>query len=654
MEPRYLTKSKFKQALECPTKLYYAGKSSEYADNSDSNDFLMALAKGGHQVGELAKYYYPGGYNIESLNYEESLKQTEELLKRDKVIIYEAAVRFQNLFIRVDVLVKSKNLIKLIEVKSKSYRSVDEFYTKTGVSSKWKPYLYDVAFQKYVLMKAHPEFNIEGYLMLTDKKVNASVDGLYKQFVINEQDEGRVSIKVKDTNNLGNPILTAENVDEAIEKIWKGKEKLGDKELVFFEYIHALEDAYVNDNKLEYGVSSACKGCQYKLNQPEIDGLKSGFHKCWTAMTPLSEKYLNEPLVPDIWYGPTDKLIREGVLLQKDVDPETLGNIKNDPGKTGLQRAERQRLQVTKSKENDSSLYLDKEELKYEMDQVNYPLHMIDFETTMVPIPFHKGTRPFEQHAFQFSHHIIEKNGEVRHETQWINDVPGRFPNFEFVRALREALSNDEGNIFRYSNHENTILQAIRIQLIASAEADAEELIAFIDSISHRSEGRGKNRVDFIGERDMIDLCDWVIRFYYDPTTNGSNSLKAILPSILNRSVFLQNRYSQPIYGKEIPSLNFKEHSWVRYSDVQIVSPYKQLPKLWNKFDRNEVDQLINPADDLEDGGAAMTAYNYMQFDEMSGIERRATISALLHYCELDTLAMVMLWEGLRDLTNKN
>ncbi len=30
MQPRYLTKSKFKLAIECPTKLYYAGKKEYY------------------------------------------------------------------------------------------------------------------------------------------------------------------------------------------------------------------------------------------------------------------------------------------------------------------------------------------------------------------------------------------------------------------------------------------------------------------------------------------------------------------------------------------------------------------------------------------------------------------------------------------------
>ena len=58
--PYYLTKSRFKLALECPTKLFYADK-DEYANNKNDDEFLESLAEGGFQVGELAKYYYDNG-----------------------------------------------------------------------------------------------------------------------------------------------------------------------------------------------------------------------------------------------------------------------------------------------------------------------------------------------------------------------------------------------------------------------------------------------------------------------------------------------------------------------------------------------------------------------------------------------------------------
>ena len=94
MRPRYLTKSRYKLGLECPTKLYYTGK-SEYANQNIEDTFLLALADGGFQVGELAKCYFLGGHDIKTLDYDEALSQTNELLKKDQVTIYEAVIRFE-------------------------------------------------------------------------------------------------------------------------------------------------------------------------------------------------------------------------------------------------------------------------------------------------------------------------------------------------------------------------------------------------------------------------------------------------------------------------------------------------------------------------------------------------------------------------------
>ncbi len=49
--------------------------------------------------------------------------------------------------------------------------------------------------------------------------------------------------------------------------------------------------------------------------------------------------------------------------------------------------------------------------------------------------------------------------------------------------------------------------------------------------------------------------------------------------------------------------------------------------------------------DQLNDGGAAMMAWAYMQFSEMSHLEQQRISKALLRYCELDTMAMVMIYE---------
>jgi hypothetical protein len=73
-----------------------------------------------------------------------------------------------------------------------------------------------------------------------------------------------------------------------------------------------------------------------------------------------------------------------------------------------------------------------------------------------------------------------------------------------------------------------------------------DQLIDFIKSIC-KSPDDCKEK--WKGKRCMIDLCELVKRFYYDPLTKGSNSIKQVFPAILKRSEFLKNKYGKPIYG---------------------------------------------------------------------------------------------------------
>ena len=52
----------------------------------------------------------------------------------------------------------------------------------------------------------------------------------------------------------------------------------------------------------------------------------------------------------------------------------------------------------------------------------------------------------------------------------------------------------------------------------------------------------------------------------------------------------------------------------------------------------------------LADGGAAMTAWAFMQFSEMGEAEKIDISDALKRYCELDTMAMVMIMEAWIDM----
>jgi len=141
---RYLTKSKFKSGLECVTKLYYTGKKKEYADQKIDDKFLQALAEGGHQTGALALFEFCDNPIADDIIVKHAV---------GKVIdIYEVKAKSWNSDVEDEL-----SFISYLDKKNES------------INSKWAPYLYDIAFQKYVVTKAFPDYTVNSHLSTNNK-----------------------------------------------------------------------------------------------------------------------------------------------------------------------------------------------------------------------------------------------------------------------------------------------------------------------------------------------------------------------------------------------------------------------------------------------------------------------------------------------------
>jgi uncharacterized protein DUF2779 len=671
MIQRYLTKSRFKLANECPTKLFYTAKMEVYHDTGLNAEFLAALAEGGHQVGAYAQALLPDGHLINTLDYEESLTQTAALLKQQNVTIFEPAFRHDNIFIRVDILEKRGNNIRLIEVKAKSCRGGGEaqfLAKKTGKpTSDWASYLEDAAFQHYVLSQAHPDWRISVELMLVDKARSCPSDGLHQKFLLQRDAKGRsqcIQTAPLTKEELDSPLLTAIPVVETLRIIYEENRFGAGEQYEFSGLIEHLAEKYAADERIKPVPGGHCKNCQFRANDEQrAAGLRSGFGECWTHSFKLSPEQLRaEPTILELWnYRKKAALFNESRVLFSALTEANFDFPRITSGE--MKTKERQWLQVQLSQGARGGREL-RPALKQVMPGWTYPLHCIDFETMQPAIPMHAGSRPYEQIAFQFSYHTLDEDGTVTHAGEWIEDRRGAFPNFEFVRALKAELEGDAGTIFRYAPHENTILCAIRRQLIrardrqpdvanAADAPDADELIAFIESITQPPSSGPDAGAWPAGPRNMVDLCELVKQYYLDARMGGSNSIKQVLPAVLNRSKFLREKYSEPIYcagGGGIASLNFTDQVWVSPdSHGEIRDPYKLLPNLFEGFDAGDVELLLSREGSIDNGGAAMTTYARMQFSEMSPAEREHLRGLLLKYCELDTLAMVMIVEAWRE-----
>lgn len=651
---KVLSKSRFKLGLECPNKLYFTGNKS-YANKKSEDTFLLALAKGGFQVEELARMHYPNGVFIDTENYEyeKAYHLTQEALMQENVVIYEAAFLVNNYFIRTDILVKTGNKIRLIEVKAKSFNPNEENIfvgSRGGLVKDWKPYLFDLAFQKHVAQTTCPNFEFEAYFMMADKTKKAHVNGLNQLFRVPANANPRTAItkRISSIEEIGESVLSEINVDGIVNDILSDKYKYHPN-LGFHEAIELFQNAYLDEQYLNWETQfSACKKCEFKTSEEDkAKGLLSGFEHCFKKQHQWNDADFKRPNAMEIWNYQGKGLFESNRIFMDELNEDDF-NLKSLAGK--LSASERRWIQVEKAKADDNTIHIEKDELKAEMASWKFPLHFIDFETSTVALPFTSGRKPYEQVAFQFSHHVYHENGSIEHQSEFISNTPGEFPNFIFARALRNALKHDNGTIFRFATHENSIINAIIVQLNESNEADKFDLIDFLKTIS-----KSKNdSVEFWeGERNMVDLNAVVKDYYYNPYTKGSNSIKAVLPAALKSSAFLKNKYGSPIGQLNVSSKNFEDnHIWLQTDNGEVLNPYKLLPPVFEGWSEMELEENISEIEDIADGGAALTAYAKLQYQDMTDKERAQITKGLLMYCELDTLAMVMIYEHFLEITN--
>ena len=627
LNKRYLTKSRFKLALECPTKLYYTGK-DEYANTKHDNEFLAMLADGGFQVGELSKLRYPDGIEIRTKKVDRAIAETTELLRRDNITLFEPAIVHEGFLVRVDVLVKRGQIIEVIEVKAKSYSGDPASLAgkRSPISGDFLSYVQDVAFQKYVIQSAFSAATVSAYLLMPDKSKRATVTGLNQWFKIRRQ--GRdIEVQVDDRARqagLADSVLTCVSVDHLVGEVLSSPLQIpgGQGRLDVLAPMWAQQ--YAADQKLPPFIGGQCSSCEFKAMPGAAQ--RSGFHECWKEAKGWGDSDFSDGTVLDLWnFRGKDRLIQQGVCKLNQVTEDDLKLAEHEY--SPLSNTERQWMQVAglPAESQAQGYYLDRAGLNSVMRGWTYPLHLIDFETAAVALPFHAGRRPYEQVAFQFSHHVLEADGRLRHVGQFLSDAPGEFPNYAFVRALHEALRHDQGTIMRWSHHENSILNAIKDQLNAEAEppSDKDELVGFIESITKD------------GPRAMVDLAEIARKHYFHPSTQGSCSIKKVLPAVMQSSDFLRSTYSLPIYGssEEVPSLNFKRMTWWQQSaDGKVADPYKLLV--------GELGADGEEAEKINQGGAASNAYLRLQFEDLQPEVRDGLRKGLLRYCELDTLAM--------------
>lgn len=564
-------------------------------------------------IGKLAQLLYPEGIEIEETreNQHIAIKRTDKLLaENENIILFEPAIYINNQLIRIDILVKKGNEFQLIEVKSKSYDSNELLKTNDGdennpaywLKNEFRPYLEDTAFQKKVLMDKYPNATVKAFLLMPDKaKVNTH-EGLIKWFVLNKKENNTIVEFIGTDEDLeklrSSNFMGLEALDSAIDQI---KDEISSKAEIYIESL-------LTGTKIKTDISVKCRDCEYR-----VENEKSGFKECWGK---LAEP---KPHILDLGQlGRVNKRKNHKDYLNALIEREK-ASLKDIPIEVVLG--------IDKPYLNDRPFFqlACKEEFMLDgfeeaIQNIQFPLHFIDFETCQMAVPFHAGMRPFQNVIFQWSCHTLHKDGTMEHY-EWLN-TNDHYPNFEFATTLKKCLE-DKGTVMTWSPYENTQLKSILATIEESKDFDVNLRNWLADIIDDKE--RDDNR--------LLDMNKLAAKYYFHPKMGGRTSIKVVLPSVL-----------QATKSDKIKTWLQAEGLFAE-SENEITDPYKLLEELI-------IDETKNQIVNVKNGGDAMAAYRDMMYglSKENPAAKEAYNAALKKYCKLDTLAMLIIWEHWKDL----
>ena len=134
----YLSKSRLISAWQCPKKLHLEKHHPEYGVITAQMESMFA---GGHQVGDVAKQLYGTADSVEvAFDFKTMVAATQRLIEDGADFpIFEATFRYENVLVRVDVLIPDgqgeDNSWRLIEVKAST--SVKDYHVLDCAIQDW-------------------------------------------------------------------------------------------------------------------------------------------------------------------------------------------------------------------------------------------------------------------------------------------------------------------------------------------------------------------------------------------------------------------------------------------------------------------------------------------------------------------------------------
>ncbi len=194
------------------------------------------------------------------------------------------------------------------------------------------------------------------------------------------------------------------------------------------------------------------------------------------------------------------------------------------------------------------TVFFDAQGAKEDLAEYTFPAYFLDFETIQFAVPIWKGTRPYQQMTFQFSLHILNRNGELKHME--FLDISGKNPSNGFAQALIAACKK-QGPVFVY----NAGFETTRIKELALRHPALSEQLFAINT-------------------RVVDLLPIARTRYYHPTQQGSWSIKKVLPAV-------------------VPELSYKELDGVQDGGMAMSAFFEAIKQHTSTTRKTQIEQQL-------------------------------------------------------------
>ncbi len=545
---------------------------------------------------------------------------TQKYLQDTQVrVILEGQITYQDCLARWDILVKTEQGYELYECKGTTniYGSRDEVSKLPLVGSLKSPYIYDIAFQDYVYQHAGLPIRSLNYLILNKQFMLPLKDMTYpidKEFLTS-------LFVIYNTAKIGKKDKV--QIVPLLEYIHKGQyySHQFDRQQVEY-YINRVREALKLEQQPAGIMTYACKsagGCLMKTEcNPGIDAnhifTLTCASKCggeWHRVKKLIEEGVTQiSKIPETY-------LNHGIKQAKDSRYAKYWFSKED----GVIKKSNAYMQIQAARgQKDGFNFIEAKCINQllKKDYSVFPLIFFDFETFSYPIPLVAESFPWEQVCSQYSMHVVRPNYDLAKHNFELG-TGGGIAHYEFIgRPYIDGFKKPERDLLK------TLQDQFKQENIDWTTGQFT-LIVYNESFE---KGRFKDMAQKYPEfhdfclmcrARVVDLLKFFsFGYWYRGDFNGRTSLKVTQPSAL--------------------------------TDPSILSWYQALPYSLSATLNYKTGKIHN-------GEVALDVYQTLLRAKAANMitkqEHDEYITALLHYCKIDSWGTVILYDIIKKLNDK-